>query len=78
VTVIPYIPFDERLIGEKIRLGEQYVRGAVELLEERLPKEYYGRVAGSDIAILAVALATADEEEVIENIIGLIEWQIRR
>jgi hypothetical protein len=75
--MIPYIPFDERLIAEKIRLGEQYVRDAVELLEERLPREYYGHVAGSDIAILAVALAASDEE-VIENVIDLIEWQIRR
>jgi len=75
--MVPYIPVQESAVEKKVRLGAEYVRQAIQLLEERLPVEGYRLVADADVAILAVALATATEEEVVEGILGLIERQVR-
>jgi hypothetical protein len=76
-AMVPYIPVHEAAIAGKVRLGAEYVRQAIQLLEERLPVDEYRLVADADVAILAVALATATEEEIVEGIVGLIERQIR-
>ena len=76
--MLPYIPVYERAAVESIRGAAEvrYVRDAAQLLEESMEKDYYCFVRDAEVAVLAVALATACEDEIVEGIVETIKRRV--
>jgi len=75
--MLPYIPVYQQGVAEALKnvVNESrvWIWRAKMALEDSIPEDFYPFVSDDEVGILAVALATASDEEFIDGIIKLIK-----